>query len=82
MDKFNSFMEEKFMPVASKISSQRHLLALRDGLVVSMPLMIVGSIFVILNEFPSQAYQDFMVIFLEKRGLVLFGRQYFQQLQI
>lgn len=61
MINFNKFMEEKFMPIASKISSQKHLLALRDGLIVSMPLMIVGSIFVILNEFPSKMYQDFMV---------------------
>lgn len=61
MDKFNSIMEEKFMPFAAKLSSQRHLLALRDGLIVSMPLMIVGSMFVIFNEFPSEAYQNFMI---------------------
>lgn len=61
MNNFNRFMEEKFMPIASKISMQKHLLALRDGLIVSMPLMIVGSMFVIFNEFPSEAYQNFMI---------------------
>lgn len=61
MNNFNKFMEEKFMPIASKISTQKHLLALRDGLIVSMPLMIVGSMFVILNEFPSKGYQNFMI---------------------
>lgn len=35
MDNFNSIMEEKFMPLAAKLSSQRHLLVLRDGLITS-----------------------------------------------
>ncbi len=60
MDKFNDFMEEKFMPIAAKISSQKHLLALRDGLIVSMPLLVVASLFIVINEFPSAAYQEFM----------------------
>lgn len=41
-----SFFEDKFVPVAAKIAKQRHLLAMRDGLVLSLPLLIVfpGSI--------------------------------------
>ena len=37
-----SFFEDKFVPVAAKIAKQRHLLAMRDGLVLSLPLLIVG----------------------------------------
>lgn len=36
-----SFFEDKFVPVAAKIAKQRHLLAMRDGLVLSLPLLIV-----------------------------------------
>ncbi|KAB4859162.1 PTS sugar transporter subunit IIC, partial [Bacteroides thetaiotaomicron] len=55
-----NFFEDKFVPVAAKIAKQRHLLALRDGLVLSLPLLIVGSMFIIIGELPIQAYQDFM----------------------
>lgn len=54
------FFEEKFIPFASKIANQRHLIAIRDGLVLSMPLMIVGSMFIIINELPIEGYQTFM----------------------
>ena len=33
---FMGFMEEKFLPVAARLGGQRHLLALRDGVVMVM----------------------------------------------
>lgn len=48
-DKGN-FMEEKFLPVAAKIGSQRHLLALRDGIVMVMPLLILGAFAMIVAD--------------------------------
>lgn len=60
-EKFNSFMNEKFLPIATKISNQRHLVALREGLIASMALSIVGSIFILVNQFPNDAYQNFMI---------------------
>lgn len=53
-------MEEKFLPVAAKIAAQRHLLALRDGIIMIMPLLILGSFTMIIAEFPIPAYLDFM----------------------
>lgn len=35
-DKFNVFLEEKFMPVAAKIGGQKHLQAIRDGLILCL----------------------------------------------
>lgn len=55
-----SFFEEKFMPVAAKIGNQKHLIALRDGIMFTMPLLIIGSIFIILAELPINAYQNLM----------------------
>lgn len=57
---FNTFLEEKFVPVAAKIGGQRHLLALRDGIVMVMPLLIIGAFSMIIAEFPLEAYTNFM----------------------
>ncbi len=38
-----SFIENRISPVAGKISSQRHIMAIRDGFIAAMPFMIVGS---------------------------------------
>lgn len=51
MDRFLTWMEKNFMPVASKIGSQRHLVAIRDAFISIMPVTMVGSIAVLLNVF-------------------------------
>ncbi len=50
MEKFIRFMEKHFVPVAAKIGAQRHLVAIRDGFVGIMPLIIAGSFAVLLNN--------------------------------
>ena len=46
---FTSWMEEKFVPVAAKIGSQKHLVAIRDAFISIMPITMAGSIAVLLN---------------------------------
>lgn len=41
-NKFQDWMERTLLPVGSKISSQRHLAAVRDGMTVLIPLTIIG----------------------------------------
>lgn len=60
MNKFIAFMEKHFIPIASKIGAQRHLVAIRDGFIVTMPLMILGSFGVLINNLPIPAYINFM----------------------
>ncbi|MGG3572306.1 PTS cellobiose transporter subunit IIC [Bacillus gobiensis] len=60
MNKVNLFLENRVMPIAGRIAGQRHLLALRDGIVLTMPLIIVGSLFLILSNLPIPAYLDMM----------------------
>lgn len=55
-----NFIEDKFMPAAAKLGSERHLLALRDGIVMVMPLLIIGAFSMIIAEFPFRPYLDFM----------------------
>lgn len=60
MDRINKFLEEKFMPVAAKIADNIYLQSVRDGLVLGMPFIIIGSIFLIISSLPINGYGDFM----------------------
>lgn len=60
MDKFINFMEKHFIPYASNIGNQRHLIAIRDAFTVTMPLMILGALAVMINNLPIPAFQNFM----------------------
>ncbi|GLO65150.1 PTS cellobiose transporter subunit IIC [Oceanobacillus kimchii] len=60
MTKFQTFMEKYFMPVAGKLAEQRHLKAIRDGIIAVMPLLIIGSIFLIISSPPIKSWAEFM----------------------
>lgn len=60
MNKFIEFMEKHFIPVAGKIGAQRHLVAIRDAFMVTMPLMILGALAVMINNLPIPAFQNVM----------------------
>lgn len=60
MDKFMNWLQAKVIPRASKIASERHLAALRDAMVLTIPFIIIGSIFLILASFPIPAYTAFL----------------------
>lgn len=51
-NKFIRFLEEKLMPIASKLSEQRHLKAIRDGFMSTIPLTIIGGVSLILASPP------------------------------
>ncbi|HAM79240.1 PTS cellobiose transporter subunit IIC [Ornithinibacillus bavariensis] len=57
---FKAF-ENKFLPVAGRIGSQRHLVAIRDGFAAILPLIIIGSLAVLINNLPIEPFQNFMV---------------------
>ena len=59
MDKFTKTLEEKLMPIAAKVANQRHLAAIRDGIIITLPFIIVGSIFLILANLPIPALNEF-----------------------
>jgi len=50
----------KFIEIAGRVGSQRHLIAIRDGFVAIMPLIIAGSLAVLLNNFPAFGKVDFV----------------------
>lgn len=52
MNKFMEFLENILLPIADKLNNNRYLSALRDGFMVSLPIIIFGSIFVVLANLP------------------------------
>ena len=56
MSKFMDLLETKILPIADKIGSQQHLQAIRNGIIATLPLTIVGSFFVIFLNLPIDGY--------------------------
>ena len=60
MNRFVGFIEQKLMPVANKVGMQRHMVAIRKGIIATLPLTIVGSFFTILLNFPIESVAAFI----------------------
>ncbi|OTP21114.1 PTS system, cellobiose-specific IIC component [Enterococcus gallinarum] len=60
MNGFVGFIEQKLMPVANKVGMQRHMVAIRKGIIATLPLTIVGSFFTILLNFPIESVAAFI----------------------
>lgn len=48
-DKFMAFLENKFMPVMGEIANQRHVTAVKNGMIGIIPFTILGSVMLILR---------------------------------
>lgn len=55
LDKFTTFLEDKLAGPLEKLANQRHLRAIRDGIIATLPLIIVGSFFLIIAFPPLPA---------------------------
>lgn len=51
---------EKFLEGVVKISSTKALTALKDGFVLTMPITLIGSVFMLLANLPITGYAEFM----------------------
>lgn len=60
MNKLSEVLEKRLGPIALKIGNQRHLLAIRNGITLGMPLIIVGSLFLIWGNLPISGYEDWL----------------------
>lgn len=60
MKKVEQFLEKYLMPLAAKLGQYKFLAAIRDGIVLSMPLIIFGSILLVISNFPITAWTDWL----------------------
>lgn len=52
-------LENILMPLAEKIGRNKYLMSIRDGFLISTPLLIVGSFFLLIANFPIPGWNDF-----------------------
>lgn len=55
----------KLLPIANAIGNQRHLQAIRNGLISILPLTIVGSFFTILLNLPIDGYSEMIAPYIQ-----------------
>lgn len=53
-------LEKILMPMAEAIGRNKYLMSIRDGFLLSTPLLIGGSLFLLIANFPIQAWIDFL----------------------
>jgi len=57
---FQQFFDKKIMPIMGAIGSQRHILAIRDGVVINLIPSIIGSLFLLIAALPIPGYDDYI----------------------
>lgn len=60
MNKFLDKIQEKLGPVAYKLDSNRYLSAIKNGFFAAMPLLIIGSLFLLITQLPFEPYLNLM----------------------
>lgn len=73
MKKIEAWMEKSLMPIAVKIGNVKGLIAIRDGIALAMPLIIIGSIFLIISSFPIAGWTDWLAGLYDGRLLAMFN---------
>lgn len=53
-------LEKWLMPLAEAIGRNKYLMSIRDGFLVSTPLLIAGSFFLLIANFPIPAWTDWL----------------------
>lgn len=60
MNSFSNFMEQKLMPFATKVGENRILTIIRNSMCVYISLLILGSISILLTNFPVESVANFL----------------------
>lgn len=57
-------LEKVLMPLAEVIGRNKYLMSIRDGFLISTPLLIAGSIFLLIANFPIPAWTNWLSSFV------------------
>lgn len=64
MNRLISILEEKLVPVAAWIEQNKYINGIRRAFIMLMPLLMIGSLFLMIQAFPLPAYQRGMASLL------------------
>lgn len=65
MNKFMKWVEDKLVPPMAKIGNQRHLLAIRNGVVSTLSLILIGTFFMVFVNLPVPAWKAALAPYTE-----------------
>lgn len=64
MEALSAWLEKHLLPIAAKIGAQKHLVALRDAFIGTMPATMAGSVAVMINaiirDLPPQFFSGYV----------------------
>ncbi|UAM72953.1 PTS sugar transporter subunit IIC [Enterococcus lactis] len=60
MEKLMKWVEENLVPPMAKIGTQRHLLAIRNGVVSTLSLILIGTFFMVFINLPFPGWNEFI----------------------
>lgn len=60
MKNIMNIIEKKFAPVFGKLNQNPYIQGLRDGMIATIPFTIIGSLFIIIQQFPVDAWLEFV----------------------
>lgn len=61
MNNFTKWLEEKVYPVAAFFEQNKYLSSIQYGIMLTIPLLLVGAFACIISDFPLDSYQNLMV---------------------
>ncbi|WP_373193629.1 PTS sugar transporter subunit IIC [Enterococcus sp. RIT-PI-f] len=60
MNKFEEIVQTKLVPIAGRFGNNKFLIAIRDGVTYSMPLILIGSLLMIIASFPIPGWENWL----------------------
>ncbi|VJM27994.1 lichenan permease iic component (pts system lichenan-specific eiiccomponent) (eiic-lic) [Streptococcus pneumoniae] len=45
-------LQEKLLPVAARLGNNKALVSIRDGITLTIPLLLIGSLLMVIASFP------------------------------
>ena len=61
MNKLTDWLEKKVYPVAMFFEQNKYLSSIQYGIMLTIPLLLVGAFACIISDFPVEAYQNMMI---------------------
>lgn len=76
MGRFMDKIGDTIAPIATKMTSNRYLSAIKEGFFGSTPILIAGSIFLLFTSLPFNGYAEFMTNIFGKKWMDFFYLPY------
>ncbi|CAJ1191057.1 Lichenan permease IIC component [Companilactobacillus paralimentarius] len=73
MKNFMDWLQNKILPPMSKVGNNKYLVSIRNGLVLTLPAIISGSVFLIVGNIPITAWANFIKPYMNMIGVAVNG---------